>query len=144
MAHPQLNYSNTHLSQKNKKVKAGGEEREGLIRLINSISGKGYLAMTVTFIFWKEKWLPLTSKGTHRVAYPKDTLSLTVSRANVVVVTQKPYKFLHPLSIHQLFLPQPGNLFGPKVEIPYHYSNRYFANSKDEWKIGKLGFTDEL
>lgn len=100
--------------------------------------------MTVTFIFWKEKWLPMTCKGSHRVAYPKGTLFLPVSLAKVVVITQKWYKFLHPLSIHQLFLPQPGSPFGLIVEVPYHYSNRHLANSKDGWKMGKLRFADKL
>ena len=81
---------------------------------------QGYLAMTTTSIFWKQNWLPTTSKDSHRAAYPKDILCLPASLDNAVIITRKRYKFRHSLSIHQLLLPQPGNPFGLKMEVLYH------------------------
>lgn len=49
--------------------------------------------MTVTSVFWKQNWLPMTSQDSHRAAYLKDILSLPAPLANAVGIIHKWYKF---------------------------------------------------
>jgi len=57
MAHPQLNYSNIHLSQKNTKAEVRKKKKKKK-RLIHFIPIRGILLWLFwKHLFWKQNWL---------------------------------------------------------------------------------------
>lgn len=126
MSHPQLKYSDTYLSPLSrtakKKAKAGKQSEADEINTLHI--KQGYLAMIMTFIFWKQdwQWLPRTATG---------SLILKTYCLSPFLITHKKHKFWHPLRIHHLLFPEPGVAFGLKMEVHCHWSNKHFANNKD-------------
>lgn len=141
IAHPQLKYSNAHLSPLSKTTKKSQSWKAGQGREADETNTlhikQGYLAKTVTFIFWKQNWwrLPRTAIG---------SLILKTYCLSPLLITHKRYKFWHPLSIHQLLLPVPGDTFGLKGMFTIIDPTDTLLTIRMDGKTGEVGFKDKL